>query len=109
MTIDWSRYEDLDPMGEWGTDDTAYQSVAHGKEYISEQEWLETFAANLESLMIEHGYTQSSLAEAINSDQSTISRYLRAERMPSVKNLVNIMIVLDGRLEDILDFGAKVF
>ena len=77
--------------------------------YISEQEWLETFAGNLRSLMEEQGYTQESLARAIGVQQPTVSRYLKAERMPEIRILANIAIGLDARLEDILDFGAKVY
>ena len=109
MAIDWSKYEDLDPMDQWHRSDASHETAPKVKVYISEQEWLETFAGNLQTMMDEKGYTQSSLARAIETDQSTISRYLRAERMPSIKNLVNIMIELDAQVEDLLDFGSRVF
>lgn len=109
MAIDWNKYEDLDPMDQWHRSGASYETAPKAKVYISEQEWLETFAGNLQSMMDERGYTQSSLAQAIGTDQSTVSRYLKAERMPSIKNLVNIMIELDARLEDVLDFGSMVF
>lgn len=75
---------------------------------MTEQEWLDIFAGNLQSLMDEYNYNQSELARAIDVDQSTISRYLRAERMPTPRVLVNILYEFDCDLGDILDFGSRI-
>ena len=49
---------------------------------------LSKFAETLEELILEHELTAKSLAEALGYKPSTITRYLREERVPTVENLI---------------------
>ena len=59
---------------------------------MSELEWMDIFGDNLRDILIEQGYTQRDLADAIGVDKGTISRYINKERMPTVTNLINITL-----------------
>lgn len=73
-----------------------------------EQEWLELFADGLKYAMETKGYSVRELAEAVGVSPSTISRYLNAKQMPSVKNILNMSEVLDEDLNDFLYFGDLI-
>lgn len=49
---------------------------------------LSKFAETLEELIFDRGMTAKSLSEALGYEPSTITRYLRGERVPTVDNLV---------------------
>ena len=49
---------------------------------------LSNFSESLAELMSENGFTSQSLADGLAIERSTISRYLRDEKMPSFENLV---------------------
>lgn len=51
---------------------------------------LSKFAETLEELIFEHELTAKALAEALGYEPSTITRYLRGERVPTVENLITI-------------------
>lgn len=51
---------------------------------------LSKFSETLNELIFDNGLTAKSLAEALNAEPSTITRYLRSERVPSVESLVAI-------------------
>lgn len=51
---------------------------------------LSKFSETLNELIFDNGLTAKSLAEALNAEPSTITRYLRGERVPSVESLVAI-------------------
>lgn len=76
---------------------------------MSEQQWLDIFGDNLRDILIEQGYTQRDLAEAIGVTESTISRYVRKERIPTIKNLVNMSMELGIDLEEFANFGERIY
>ena len=51
---------------------------------------LSNFAERLNELMIEQDLTQSKLAESINVEPSTISRYLSKQNIPEIDVLIHI-------------------
>lgn len=51
---------------------------------------LSKFSETLNELIFDNGLTAKSLAEVLNAEPSTITRYSRGERVPSVKSLVAI-------------------
>ena len=51
---------------------------------------LSKFSETLNELIFDNGLTAKSLSEALNAEPSTITRYLRSERVPSVESLVAI-------------------
>ena len=75
---------------------------------MSELEFMKIFAGNLQSLMYETGYSQAELAEETNISQGTISKYLSAKQMPSVKAIVNFVYVFNCDFEDLMDFGDMI-
>lgn len=76
---------------------------------MTELEWMRIFAGNLQSLMDELEMSQSELSRRTGISQGTISRYLRAETMPSVNALVNIAYVFPwATINDLLCFYEKL-
>lgn len=69
---------------------------------MTELECCEIFADNLRQLMFETGYSQTDLAWDAYLDQSTISKYLKGDRLPTVKALINLCIVLDCNFNDLI-------
>ena len=69
---------------------------------MTEVECCEIFAGNLAQLMSETGYSQSDLAYDAYLDQSTISKYLKGDRLPTAKALINLCIVLECNFNDLL-------
>ena len=51
---------------------------------------LSKFSEMLGELIFDNGLTAKSFAEALKTEPSTITRYLRGERVPSAENLVAI-------------------
>ena len=51
---------------------------------------LSKFAETLEELIFDRGMAAKSLSEALGYEPSTITRYLRGERVPTVENLVSL-------------------
>lgn len=75
---------------------------------MTETEWLDIFADNLQSLMQERGYTQGDLADETGLDQTTISRYLNKQRIPTVRAIVNLAFTLDCDISELIDFGDRI-
>lgn len=76
---------------------------------MSEQEWLDIFGDNLRDILIEQGYTQKEFADAIGVSESTISRYIQKQRMPTVPILINMSMELGIDLEEFANFGERVY
>ena len=73
---------------------------------LTEQEWLEIFAANLRSLMDESNMSQRELSRISGVSESALSKYLNAKSMPSVNALVNIAYAFPcAGFEDLLVFS----
>ena len=68
---------------------------------MSELELMDIIAGNLKTLMDEYGYSQKELAEASGVSEASISRYIKAERMPTLVSLFNISMALDCEPHDI--------
>ena len=73
-----------------------------------EQEWLNIFGDNLAEIMAEKGYTQRDLADEAGISETSVSRYVSKERMPTIKAIINMAYVLDCDLNDFIDFGDKI-
>lgn len=69
---------------------------------MSEVEFIDIFAGNLRSVMEETGYGVNELAKDIHVDKGTISRYRNGLVMPSVKNVINMCIVMCCNLDDLI-------
>jgi transcriptional regulator with XRE-family HTH domain len=75
---------------------------------MSEQEWLDIFASNLDAMIRDKGMTQLDLADDTGLSKSTISSYINARKMPGVKAIVNIAYALDCDVSDLIDFGETI-
>ena len=76
---------------------------------MSEVEFIDIFADNLRDLIIESGYSISEIAREIGINKSTLSKYLRKERLPSIDILVNLSIFLLCDIEDLIPDYEYVF
>lgn len=70
---------------------------------MTEKELLEMFADNLQAALDDCGITPSELAEETGISRSNIYCYVNGERMPTVKNLINLMVALDCEFYDLID------
>lgn len=75
---------------------------------MSEQEWLDEFAYNLRDKLFEYGCTQKEFAMDTELAESTISRYLRGQAVPTIFALINMSHVLGCSIDELADFGAKI-
>lgn len=76
--------------------DVFYNSINE----ITEEQEKKEFAYRLRSLMARNQITQESLAEAINTSQVMISRYVRGDTIPSVMVLRKISKLLNCSMDD---------
>lgn len=60
---------------------------------------------NIRKFREEKGISQASLAEMLNVNQVTVSRWETSERDPSIRNLIKISKIFDVGLDDLLIVG----
>lgn len=77
-------------------------------DYISEIKFIDIFADNLRDLMDDVGITQKELADEACLNRSTVNRYLRKQRMPDLRALVNICYVLECDPTDLIPIYALI-
>lgn len=75
---------------------------------MTEQNYLEAFAYNLDYIMQNEGIIQSELAKRSNIGKSTISKYLNAKQMPTMKTISNICYALGCEFEDIIPLTSSL-
>lgn len=75
---------------------------------MSEVEWMDIFADNLVNVLDEANMTQKELADAIGVTKSIISRYINKQRMPSLKNIINMSDVLNISIDELIYFGDVI-
>ena len=56
---------------------------------------LEQIRERLVETIKQSGYTQTKLAEKLKVSPSTISHYLRGDKMPALDTLANLCLILD--------------
>lgn len=69
---------------------------------MKESDFIKIFRDNLRYSMEYANMTQRELADAIGIDESTLSRYLRGQIMPTVKNVINMAYILDCDIADLV-------
>ena len=75
---------------------------------MSEKELMEMFADNLQAELEDAQMTINELAEESGVSRTNIHYYLHGERIPSLKNLMNIMVALDCEFYDLIDEHAHI-
>lgn len=76
---------------------------------MSEIELMRQIGENIRDLMGDWNMSQKELADRTGISEATISYYINGERMPSVKNLVNIAYVLECDLTEIVEAYELIF
>ena len=75
---------------------------------MSEYEWMNIFGDNLSDLLKEWGGTQEDLANCVGASQSVISSYINKERIPSLKNTLNMSYEFGLTLDEFIDFFGEM-
>lgn len=75
---------------------------------MTEIEWMNIFGDNLKDILNEYNMTQKELAEASNLNEATISRYIKKQRMPTMKAIINIAYALDCDVGELIDFDESI-
>lgn len=76
---------------------------------MSELDLMRQIGENIQQLMDDWRMSQKELADETGISKATISYYINGERMPSIKNLINIACVLECELTDIVDVNEMIF
>lgn len=79
-----------------------------GEAPLSEVEWLQQFGNSLKKALDYSWTSQKELAEAIGMSESTISRFVTGQQMPSVKAVINIAHELGVDVNDLIEFGEQI-
>ena len=69
---------------------------------MSEVELIDIFAENLRYTMKDVRITQAELAKYACLSEAAISRYLSKKRLPDIRALVNMCVVLNCTLDDLI-------
>lgn len=75
---------------------------------MTEMDYLESFAYNLNYIMRDESVSQSELARRSKISKGTISKYLNAKQMPTMKAISNICYALDCKFEDIIPLTSSL-
>ena len=75
---------------------------------MTEKESMTRFGENLKDVLDDCFMTQTELAEVTGLSKSTISLYIKGERMPTLKSILNIIYATDCEFDDLIDFYGKV-
>lgn len=75
---------------------------------MTEMEWLRQFGERLREEMEGCGMTQKDLAHEAGLSESALSQYLNAQRLPSIKSIVNICFVLGIDVDVLTNFGKSI-
>lgn len=70
---------------------------------MDEYKLLHDFGRNLKGLLDDSFMSQKELSEATGINESTISRYIAGNCMPTLKNVVSIMIALECEFYELVD------
>ena len=64
---------------------------------------------NIDNMLKRRGMTQRELAKKCNMHPVTLNRYVKAKRMPTLKDLVNISLALDCNIVFLIPTYEQVF
>lgn len=75
---------------------------------MSEVEFINIFAGNLESLLIERRMSRRDLVELSGVSSATISKYLARKQMPKLSALINLCLALDCDVDDLIPVYDRI-
>lgn len=70
---------------------------------MTEIELMQKIGDNMAYELRECGITRQELADEIDVSKSTISRYIKGELMPSLKNIINMSFFLGCDIADLVN------
>lgn len=71
---------------------------------MTQEEFANDFAFSLKTLMRINNISQAELSKRTGIGRTTVNRYCHGELMPSLKNVINIAVVLDCELDELVTF-----
>lgn len=75
---------------------------------MTELEWMDIFGDNLRDILKEYGMTQKDLADESGLSETTISRYIKKQRIPNMKAIVNIANALDLTTDELINLDERI-
>lgn len=75
---------------------------------MSEMEWLDKFGDTLKEQLDYFGMSQRELAAEANLAESTISAFIKKQKIPTVRSILNICWVLGIETDELINFGKPI-
>ena len=75
---------------------------------MTQKEWSDIFASNLNDILEEKGMSQAQLARDAELSKSRVNDYINGNAVPTAAALINMAYALDMDLGDFMDFGERV-
>lgn len=75
---------------------------------MSELQLARHFASNLKEMLDYNNTSQKELSEDTGISEATISYYMRGERIPSLKNVLNIAYALECKFSELISIDEFI-
>jgi transcriptional regulator with XRE-family HTH domain len=76
---------------------------------MSEVEWMDIFGDNLRDILKEQNMSRRELAQVLGISEATVSRYINKKQMPTMEVIVNMAYELSISVDELIDFGDRVY
>lgn len=76
---------------------------------MSEVEWIDIFGDNLRDILKEQNMSRRELAQVLSVSEVTISNYINKKQMPTMEVIVNMAYELSISVDELIDFGDRVY
>ena len=76
---------------------------------MSEVEWIDIFGDNLRDILKEQNMSRRELAQVLGVSEVTISNYINKKQMPTMEVIVNMAYELSISVDELIDFGDRVY
>lgn len=76
---------------------------------MSEVEWMDIFGDNLRNILKEQNMSRRELAQVLGISEATVSRYINKKQMPTMEVIVNMAYELSISVDELIDFGDRVY
>lgn len=76
---------------------------------MSEVEWMDIFGDNLRDILKEQNMSRRELSQVLGISEATVSRYINKKQMPTMEVVVNMAYELSISIDELIDFGDRVY
>lgn len=76
---------------------------------MTEIEWRKIFKDRLSFMMRRQNLTRQDLIDASGISESALSYYLSGQKTPGIKTTINLAYTLGCTIEDLVDYGEKIW